>query len=133
MENTLHEGEHLIISSLFYTPQRGDIVVCEDYSSPHKKPIVKRIIEIVGDHVKVTKNGKVTLKGEVLEEEYVYVNGIVYENPVDLVVGEGEIFVMGDHRNMSDDSRSFGSIDEDSIIGKVLIRFYPFDKFGSVE
>lgn len=133
MENTLHDGEHLIISSFFYEPQRGDIVVCEDYSTPHKKPIVKRIIALEGDRIQVSIDGKVTLNGEELVEDYVFVNGRILEHPVDLVVGEGEIFVMGDHRNMSDDSRSFGPVDEDSIIGKVLIRFYPFDKFGSVD
>ena len=133
MESTLHDGEHLIISSFLYQPERGDIVVCEDYSTPHKKPIVKRIIAIEGDHIEVTPNGKVTLNGELLTEEYVFIDGIVTGYPVNITVGEGEIFVMGDHRNMSDDSRSFGPVDTDSIIGKVILRFYPFDKFGNVE
>lgn len=133
MENTLEDGEHLIISNLFYTPQRGDIIVCEDYSTNLRKPIVKRVIAIAGDHITVTPTGKVTLNGEELSEDYVYTNGPVYENAVDLTVPEGEIFVMGDHRNMSTDSRELGTIDEDSVIGRVLIRFYPFDKFGTVE
>ena len=133
MENTLFEGEHLIISDMFYSPQRGDIIVCEDYSTSLRKPLVKRIIGIAGDRIQISERGEVTLNGEALTEDYVYTDGIIYDAPVDIVVPDGEIFVMGDHRNMSTDSREFGTISEDSIIGRVLIRIYPFDKFGAVE
>ena len=133
MIDTLHEGEHLIISDLFYTPEKGDIIVCEDYSTSLRKPIVKRIIATEGDYVQVLITGEVFINGKLIEEDYVYIDGPLPITPVDTVVPEGEVFVMGDHRNMSTDSRMFGTIDEDSIIGKVLLRFYPFDTFGRVE
>jgi len=131
MENTLHENEHIIISDLFYTPKRGDIVVCE--SEVLDKPVVKRVIAVAGDHVQVTVDGKVTLNGEPLKEPYVFTDGLTFKPEVDIIVGEGEIFVMGDHRNKSTDSREFGTVDTDCVLGKLLIRFYPFEKFGTVE
>ena len=135
MENTLHSGEHLIISDFFYTPKRGDIIVCEDYTTSIKKPIVKRVIAIEGDVITITPDKRVYVNGELLDESnYVYVNGIDFTKPIyDFEVPENEIFVMGDHRNDSEDSRSIGTISEDAVLGKVILRFYPFDKFGTVK
>ena len=141
MEQTLFDGEHIIISDLFYTPKRGDIVVCEDYSLEDeymRKPIVKRVIAIAGDTVKIDRYGNVYVNGELLDEsDYVYIDGpleipekIINE---EITIQEGEIFVMGDHRNVSADSRIAGPIKVDSVLGKVLFRFYPFEKFGAVE
>lgn len=134
MEQTLFEGEHLIISDLFYTPKRGDIVVCEDYTTILKKPIVKRVIAIEGDHIVVNILGEVYINGELTEEDYVFVDGVDF-NPaiVDMIVPEGEIFVMGDHRNLSSDSREIGTVSVDSVLGKVMLRIYPFDRFGTVK
>ena len=134
MENTLHEGEHLIISDLFYTPKPGDIIVCEDYTTAIRKPIVKRVIAVGGDEVKITKFGEVYVNGKLLEETYVYIDDLGYKfRPLELTVPVGELFVMGDHRNDSIDSRDIGTVSEDSVLGRVLIRFYPFDKFGIVK
>lgn len=134
MENTLHNGEHLIISDFFYTPRRGDIIVCEDYTTSIKKPIVKRVIAVEGDVITITPDKRVYVNGELLDEsDYVYVNGIDLTKPIDnLKVPENELFVMGDHRNDSEDSRSIGTISEDAVLGKVILRFYPFNKFGPV-
>lgn len=136
MEQTLFGNEHIIISDLFYTPKRGDIIVCEDYTTVLRKPIVKRVIAIEGDHVQVSSDGlTVKVNGELIEEDYVYVDpgAFIDKGTVDMIVPEGEIFVMGDHRNMSTDSRDIGTVREDSVLGKVLLRFYPFEKFGKVE
>ena len=132
MEQTLFENEHLIISNLFYEPERGDIIVCEDYTTSLHKPIVKRVIGLPGDRVEVYPTGEVFINGEKITEPYVYVDFYTPQLYVDVIVPEGEIFVMGDHRNLSTDSRELGTVDIDSILGKVLIRFYPFDKFGTV-
>ena len=136
MERTLFHGEHIIISDLFYKPERGDIIVCEDYSTELPIPIVKRVIAIAGDRVEIDTEGNVKVNGVLLDESgYVYIdpNFPYHCDELSLTVPEGEIFVMGDHRNVSSDSRKIGTIKEDSILGKVLFRFYPFDKFGAVE
>ena len=140
MLNTLVEEDHLIISDLFYTPERGDIVVFEDYSTALKKAVVKRVIGLPGETVKVTLNSagayEVYINGEYLDEPYAY-NDIQNYTPGigEWVVGEGEVFVLGDNRFNSTDSRDprVGTIDIDCILGKVLFRFMPFDKFGKVE
>ena len=134
MQNTLQTGEHLIISDLFYNPDRGDIVVCEDYTTGLRKPIVKRVIAVEGDLIEIKADGSIYVNDKLLDEDYTYVNADNYRyNPMKLRVPENEIFVMGDHRNASTDSRDFGCVSEDAILGRVLIRFYPFDKFGTVE
>lgn len=137
MENTLHHEEHLIISDFLYTPKRGDVVVFQDYSTGYKNALVKRVIAIEGDTVKVDANGNVTVNGEELFEEYVYVDGAFPSGYIgrECVVPKGEVFVLGDHRNASSDSVSFAdpTISVDSILGKVLLRIYPFDVFGPVD
>ena len=135
MEQTLYEGEHLIISNLFYTPKRGDIIVCEDYTTSLRKPIVKRVIAVEGDHVFINAYGEVFINGseEPLDEDYVYIDGPDMHYTVSITVPEGEIFVMGDHRNVSSDSRDIGTVSTDSVLGKVILRFYPFDRFGAVK
>jgi signal peptidase I len=140
MLNTLVNGDHLIISDLFYTPERGDIIVFEDYSTSLKKAVVKRVIGLPGETVEVKLNAlgeyEVYINGEYLEEEYAY-NDVQFttSGTGTWVVPEGEVFVMGDNRFNSTDSRvaSVGTIDIDCILGRVLFRFMPFDKFGKVE
>lgn len=141
MSNTLSDGDHLIISDLFYTPKRGDVIVFEDYSTILKKAVVKRVIGLPGEtvQVKVDEDGNVVvyINGELLVEEYAYnakdCDISKYYEPVTL--GEDEIFVMGDNRYHSTDSRSngVGPVKIDTILGKVLFRFFPFDSFGGIE
>ena len=144
MNNTLAENDHLIISNLFYTPERGDIIVFEDYSLTDarlQKPIVKRVIAIPGDTVEIRfdENGRVIaiVNNEQLPDEYALntndsvIDTDLFNTPI--VLGEDEIFVMGDNRYHSTDSRNFGPIKTETVLGKVLIRFFPFDKFGTVE
>ena len=139
MMNTLYNDEHLIISDAFYTPERGDIVVIEDKSinlsatDEAHYALVKRVIGVAGDHIVVNTQGTVFINGERLNEDYVFIDGPVHSRYVDLIVPEGEIFVLGDHRNNSTDSRYFGTVREDCVIGRVLVRVYPFDRFGAVE
>ena len=135
MEQTLSSGEHLIISDLFYTPKRGDIIVCEDYTTALRKPIVKRVIAVEGDRVTITADGIIYVNDEILIEDYVFIDAEEYRyNEINnFVVEKDRLFVMGDHRNKSTDSRALGTVSEDSVLGKVILRFYPFDKFGTVK
>ena len=141
MNNTLEDGDHLIISDLFYTPERGDIIVFEDYSTMLRKAVVKRVIGLPGETVEVkldeNRNVTVYINGVLLEEDYAYnaKDVEIYANHAPITLGEDEIFVMGDNRYHSTDSRhsGVGPIKIDSILGKVLFRFFPFDGFGAVD
>ena len=98
-----------------------------------KTSYIKRVIGIEGDHIKI-ENGKVYLNGAELEEPYLR-DGITTESSLftDITVPEGYVFVMGDNRPHSTDSRSFGCIPVEKIESKVWIRFWPLNKFGKVE
>ena len=135
MDRTLADGDTLLISNMFYTPDYGDVVVFEYVNElGERRPLVKRVIGLEGDEIQVTKNGEVYRNGELLEEDYVYLDGKI---PVSLSgawkVREGEIFVMGDHRNDSKDSREIGPIKENAILGRAVLRLFPFDSFGSID
>lgn len=140
MMNTLEDGERLIISDLFYSPKSGDIVVVQlpdeitdSFPSLQKKEaLVKRVIATEGQTVQI-KSGNVYIDGSLLQEEYVYRDGADrFYNMAPVTISPGCVFVMGDHRNNSYDSRYFGEISTDNIVGKVLIRVAPFSRFGGV-
>ena len=136
MEQTLSDGEHLVLASFLYTPKAGDIVVCEDYSTGIRNPIVKRVIATEGQRVDIFSGSEVYVDGVLLDEsDYVYIDrpDVFYEYPMSFTVSEGHLFVLGDHRNNSSDSRAFGEISEKSVLGKVVLRILPFDKFGAVD
>lgn len=135
MKNTLEEGDRLIISDLFYTPKRGDIVVLRKESFM-SEPIIKRVIATEGETVDIDfEAGIVYVDGRVLEEPYTReptVRELDFDKPV--TVPEGCVFVMGDNRNRSTDSRtsSIGCVDERLIIGKAYLRLTPLHKFGGL-
>lgn len=135
MDLTLAHGDTLLISNLFYTPEYGDVVVFEyENEIGEKRPLVKRIIGLEGDEIQVTKNGLVYRNGELLDEEYIYVDGPI---PLSLSgtwkVREGEVFVMGDHRNDSKDSREIGPVKVNSILGRAVLRLFPIQTFGAID
>jgi signal peptidase I len=143
MEDTLYEKENLIVSDLFYTPKRGDVIVFHQTGALNE-PIVKRVIATEGETVSIVykdSSMQITvtdLEGQktVLEEEYVkYVGFPLYQSPVTLTVPEDSLFVLGDNRNVSKDSRhsDIGMVDERRVLGKVLFRVTPFDRLGTIE
>ena len=125
----------MVVSNLGYTPAKGDIVVLNKESFMHG-PIVKRIIATEGDEINIDfALGKVYVNGEELQEDYIN----DFELPMDFegmefpqTVPEGCVFVMGDNRNASTDSRSpdLGMVDERYIIGHVLAVVWPPENFG---
>lgn len=101
----------------------------------NKASYIKRVIGLPGEHVTI-KQGKVFINGEVLEEDYL-VSGLVTDANgggfIDVQIPEGYLFVMGDNRTGSTDSRAFGCIPIQKVESKVMFRIWPFDKLGKVE
>ena len=132
MQNTLQDGQHLLISDLFYKAERGDIVVLQSSDISIKTPIVKRIVALGGDRIKM-ENGTVFVNGKALAENYVldgcHVSSVLADFP-EMTVSPGHVFVLGDHRDRSSDSRVFGEVDERCILGKVYVSIYPLNAIG---
>ena len=137
MKETLHNGEKVIITNLFYTPKVGDIVVVSRNTensvftmNDSNKPIIKRIIATEGQTVDIDfETSTVYVDGVALKEDYIADLTKVRGNvnfPV--TVGEDEVFVLGDNRNNSRDSRfsDVACVDYDDILGKAVLRFLPF-------
>ncbi|MCD7947607.1 MAG: signal peptidase I [Oscillospiraceae bacterium] len=135
---TLNDGDMLVLQSIGYEPQRGDVVVLTKDIFLDKS-IVKRVIALGGQTVDIDYDaGTVAVDGEVLDEPYInelmeYPQSM-YETITHLEVPEGSIFVMGDNRNHSSDSRNVrcGAIDTRYVMGHVLLIAFPFSHFGGV-
>ena len=139
MQNTFQDKDKVIISSINYTPQRGDVVVLVQPSYRENHPMIKRIIALGGDTVQVDcYTEQVTVNGEVLQEDYIKEQHIVGYADIGgepYVVPEGHVYVMGDNRNNSTDSRSslVGPIAVENILGHVVFRVMPLSGFGFIE
>ena len=135
MENTLYNGDNLIVDKISYRfkdPKRFDIIVFP-YQYKEHTYYIKRIIGLPGETVSITENGIIMINGEALAESYgkeVIRDPGLAGNPI--VLGADEYFVLGDNRNNSSDSRdpSVGVIKRDDILGKAMLRIYPFDRAG---
>ena len=134
MEPTLQAGDRVVISGLMYTPEPGDIVILSD-NNVLKKQLVKRVIATEGQTVEIDAEGKVWVDGVQLEESYLKASTELGDVTYPVTVGQGEVFVMGDNRSESLDSRDsqIGLVDAGDIKGRILFRFYPFGSFGGVE
>ncbi len=137
MEPTLYNNDYLFISKqsykLFGEPKRGDIIVFHtelETNDGHEKMLIKRIIGLPGDTVEFM-NGQVYVNGELLTEDYIKEP---YTDPHDagtyFEVPEGCVFAMGDNRGVSMDSRyrDVGYVAIDDILGKAVIRLFPFNQ-----
>ncbi len=133
MYPTLENDDYLIISKQAYKigePERGDIVVFPHEEGYGDDPLyIKRVIALPGDHLEI-EDGKVYINGDLQQEDYI--NGNFTEGDIDYVIPEDEIYVMGDNRGNSSDSRAFGTVDIEDVTGEVLVRLYPFNKIGIV-
>ena len=135
MNPTLVNGDKIIVSNLFYDPKPGDIIVFrkDEYRD---EPLVKRVIAVEGQTVNIDfERGIVYVDGEPIDEPYI---AEPTKEPLDftgeITVDEGCVFVMGDNRNHSTDSRYslIGQVDERCIMGKVYFTLFPIKNFGSV-
>jgi len=138
MLNTLHDKELVIVSDLFYTPEIGDIVVFQSKPTGYEKPYVKRIIALGGQTLDINfDTWEVTVDGVVLDEYYVRTETrsmLESSFTFPMVIPDGKIFVMGDNRNHSQDSRAaiVGPVDTRFLLGRVVFRVFPFDRIGHV-
>lgn len=142
MTNTLQNDDQLIVSDFNYEPKYGDIVIISrnpknyafKYQEEVQEPIVKRVIAVGGDTIEITPDGKVLVNDIELDEPYIKDYALNLGTPQEhlvskLEVPEGRVFVMGDNRHNSHDSRKndIWLVDERYILGKVLLRIYPFE------
>lgn len=151
MVPTLQDEDRLGVWRLGYQPHKGDVIILHPRSNP-KTAYVKRIIALPGQTVTINfSNHKVLTDGKVLEANQVYVDGQALDEPyinektarnenmkfpVDSIkVEPNTVFVMGDNRNNSSDSRSssVGLVDYKSVMGKAIFRLWPFDRFGAID
>ena len=137
MVPTLYSRDELLVekvSRFFGGISRGDIVTCKSHlgNSEQDTNIVKRVIGIPGDHI-VIKDGCVYIDDQLLTEEYLdpEVTTSAFSDAFqDVLLADDEYYVTGDNRPYSKDSRFFGPVKKKDITGEVLIRFYPFSRFG---
>lgn len=135
MVPTLENGDQLICDKLTYRfkdPERFDIIIFPYQYADHTY-FIKRVIGLPGERVRIDENGIIYINGEVLEEHYgaevIQYAGLAAE---EIQLGDDEYFVLGDNRNVSEDSRypDVGNIKQADIIGRAIARVYPFSKIG---
>ncbi len=138
MDATLNHGDRMIVSCTAYTPKHGDVIVVDSFSK-YGAPLVKRVIAVAGDEVDIDfRTGEVFVNGQLLEEPYLYQGNkttTAHDVTFPLTVADGCVFVLGDNRGVSLDSRSsqVGQIDERDILGKVVLRILPVKEFGTIK
>ncbi|MCK4968744.1 MAG: signal peptidase I [Candidatus Aenigmarchaeota archaeon] len=127
MEPNFYDQDYLIIDEISYRlsePQRDEVVVFK-YPLDPRQYFIKRIIGIPGDKIKIQHN-QVSVNGKRIDEDNYLLPGITTAGQVDIQLKDNEYFVMGDHRNVSLDSRVFGPVPRDYLIGRVWLRGWPF-------
>jgi signal peptidase I len=145
MESTLLPEQYVLVDKL--TPrwaayERGDIIVFappDSWASAERDPFIKRVIGLPGDRVEL-EDGLVLLNGVELDEPYLFVRRgepeptePSFNGGTTWLVPDGALFVMGDHRAASADSREFGPIEVSTVLGRALLRYWPFDAFGPIQ
>lgn len=145
MERTLEPGQYVLVDKL--TPRwdaysRGDVVVFNPPATwtVDPTPFIKRVIGLPGETVEVRDDGNVYVNGVMLDEPYTYKNDEGVNEPTEVssdqtrwVIPVGQLFVMGDHRQKSADSRFFGPISIDDVIGRAFLRYWPINTLGVLD
>jgi signal peptidase I len=126
MDPTLKVGDKVIINKIAYrvgSIERGDIVA---FHSPlEEKDLVKRAVAVEGDEITLTSEGEIYINGERITESYIPADQAVSYINQTVTLGEDEVFVMGDNRNNSFDSRYFGAIPEEDVFGEFMVIYWP--------
>lgn len=123
MEETYHDGNIVLVNKIFYKmkePKRNDIVIVDYHNGDEETYIIKRVIGVGGDHIDI-KDNSVYINNQLIEEDYI--KEAMFTENLSIDVPKGKIFVMGDNRNSSLDSRKLGVFDfENDVIGKVFVK-----------
>jgi signal peptidase I len=140
MVPTLHEGDRVLVNKLSYDlhdVNRGDIVVFErpeasedDHPEDDIKDLIKRVVALPGETIEA-REGSVYIDGRLLDEPYLP-EGTTTDMLPETEIPEGHVFVMGDNRGNSQDSRVFGAIDDDLIVGRAFMRIFPLGDIGGL-
>ena len=138
MMPTLHNRDMLLLQSIGYSPEQGDVVVLSTKDFRNGAPIVKRIIAVGGQTVDIDyETNTVYVDGVALDEPYILetMRALPESFATHVEVPEGSIFIMGDNRNNSTDSRSpeLGVVDQRCVLGKALFILLPFQDAGAIE
>ena len=131
MMPSLDDQERIFVNKFVYrigAIQRGDIVVFR-YPRDPSKSYIKRVIGVAGDRVRI-EDGQVFLNDRPIEEDYVPRDFADQRSCPELTVPSESFFVLGDHRNMSNDSRDFGPVNQAFIFGKAVFGYWPMEKMG---
>ena len=135
MNPTLWDKDIMLVTNYYSAPKTGDIVIIT-HGKKLMEPLVKRVIATEGQKLSINfKKSQVRVDGKVLNEPYTQGKTIVGNGVIPEVVPKGKLFVMGDNREDSLDSRSkkVGLIPVENVIGKAICRFYPFEKMTSLD
>lgn len=144
MEDTFLDGQYVLVDRISHnwSPYaRGQVIVFQppDGVEAGDYPFIKRVIGEAGDVVEL-RDGKVSVNGAALDEPYLFRDAAGQIEPTDPLNGQtrwivpaGELFVMGDHRQVSEDSRAFGPVPTTSVIGRADVRYWPVSDFGIIQ
>jgi signal peptidase I len=127
MEPTLHTNEYLLVEKIsyrFHPPRRGDVVVFK-YPRDEAENFIKRVIAVPGDTVEIV-SGRVYINGQPTVEPYLL--QLPRESMPPTIVPQGQLFVLGDNRLNSNDSRSFGMVSLDEVLGRAWLRYWPINE-----
>jgi signal peptidase I len=130
----LEDQERIFVNRFVYRLEpisRGDVIVFR-YPRDTSKSYIKRVIGVAGDRIHIV-DGLVYVNGEPLSEDYVPQQYADWRSVPELTVPQGHYFMMGDHRNMSSDSRDFGPVAQKFVVGKAVFGYWPFEKMGKVK
>ena len=133
-----HNGDYLLVDEISFRlrkPQRGEVVVFQP-PNHNPSPYIKRIIGLPGETIKISEGRVVILKergGEVLDESAYLPAGVKTKGNLTVVLGKQEYFVLGDNRSFSSDSRIFGVVHYQEIIGRVFFRVLPLNRMGRIK
>ena len=131
MQPTLHAGNFVLVNKVAYkmgSPERGDVIVFRYPPDPEQVPYIKRVIGLPGDTVSIY-DGKVYVNDQLMVEPYIASST---RQGGEWTVPGNSLFVMGDNRNNSSDSRSWGMVPMENVIGKALVVYWPPDKWGAL-